>query len=85
MSITPPTYILKVERPTISPKITPIGYGNPRYNSMLCHKNGVLVTVGSHLRWVNLEKNQILYDQQIGNSQIFQLLENSTYFMVVNF
>lgn len=52
---------------------------------MLCHKNGVLATVGSHLRWVNLEKNEILYDQQIGNSQIFQLLENSTYFMVVNF
>ena len=52
---------------------------------MLSHKNGVLVTVGSHLRWVDLEKNTIIYDQQIGNSQIFQLLENSTYFMVVNF
>lgn len=52
---------------------------------MLAYKNGVLVTVGSHLRWVDLENDKILYDHQIGNSQIFQLLENSTYFMVVNF
>jgi hypothetical protein len=68
-----PTQRIKVQRPLISPKITAIGYGNPRYNSMLSYKNGVLVTVGSHLRWVDIENNAVLFDKQIGCSQIFQL------------
>jgi hypothetical protein len=76
---------IQVQRPIISPKITGIGYGNPRYNSMLAYKNGVLVTVGSHLRWVDIETNAVLFDQQIGCSQIFQLMENSKYILLVNF
>lgn len=52
---------------------------------MIAYKNGVLLTVGSHLRWVDIENNAVLYDQQIGCSQIFQLMENSKYILAVNF
>jgi hypothetical protein len=45
---------IRVQRPLINPKITAIGYGNPRYNSMLAYKSGVLLTVGSHIRYVDL-------------------------------
>jgi hypothetical protein len=76
---------IQVQRPTINPKITGIGYGNPRYNSMLAYKHGVLVTVGSHLRWVDIENDAVLFDQQIGCSQIFQLMENRKYILLVNF
>lgn len=42
-----------VHPPKIHPKITSIGYGNPRYNSMVSYKSGVLISSGSHLRWIN--------------------------------
>jgi hypothetical protein len=85
MTETNPAFKIKVQRPKINPKITAIGYGNPRYNSMLAYKNGVLLTVGSHLRWVDVQNNAVLFDRQIGCSQIFQLMSNSNYIMVVNF
>ena len=71
--------------PKIQPKKTAVGYGNPRYNTMVVYKEGVLISVGSHLRWVNLRLNKILFDQQIGCCQIFQIMENSKYILVVNF
>ncbi len=65
---------ITVQRPKLNPKITPVGYGNPRYNSMVAYKNGVLVTVGSHVRWVDIQNNKVLFDKQIGCSQIYQLM-----------
>lgn len=74
MQNTVPTYKIKVQPPKINPKITAIGFGNPRYNSMIPYKQGTLLTVGSHLRWVDIQKNQVLWDQQIGCCQIFQIM-----------
>lgn len=68
------TYKIKVQHPTIKPKISTIGYGNPRYNSMVVYKEGVLVSVGSHLRWVDIKNNKVLFDSQIGCCQIFQIM-----------
>jgi hypothetical protein len=45
----------------------------------------VLVTVGSHVRWVDIENNTVLFDKQIGCCQVFQLMENSKYILVINF
>ncbi len=45
---------IRVQRPKLNPKITAVGYGNPRYNSIVAYKKGVLVTVGAHLRWVDV-------------------------------
>ena len=44
-----------VHPPTLKPKNTSIGYGNPRYNSMLVYKSGVLLSSGSHLRLANIK------------------------------
>ena len=76
---------ITVQRPLIHPTFTAIGYGNPRYNSLVPYKEGVLVTVGTHLRWVDIQNNKVLYDKQIGCSQIFQLMDNSKYILTVNF
>ncbi len=46
---------ITVHPPKIQPKITTVGYGNPRYNTMLVYQEGVLISVGSHLRLVNLK------------------------------
>ena len=44
--------------PTLKPKFTNIGYGNPRYNSMLISHDGhPLITCGSTLRKVDLRNN----------------------------
>jgi len=85
MQNTVPSFKIKVHPPKISPKITVIGFGNPRYNSMIPYKQGVLLTVGAHLRWVNIQRNEVLMDKQIGCCQIFQVMENSKYIMTVNF
>lgn len=60
-----------VHPPKIHPKITSIGYGNPRYNSMVSYKSGILISSGSHLRWVNFAQDKVLMDRQIGYCQIF--------------
>lgn len=80
-----PTYKIEVHPPKIKPAFTTIGYGNPRYNSMVVYKHGVLLTVGSRLRWVDIKNSQVLYDEQIGCCQIFQLMENTSHILVVNF
>lgn len=69
-----PIYKIPVRPPLIRPKITNIGYGNPRYNSLLPYKNSsMLIPCGSSLRQVNLKNDEILMSKQIGHSQIFQL------------
>lgn len=82
---TPLLHKITVHQPKINPKVTSIGYGNPRYNSMLAYKGGALLTVGSHLRWVDIKKRQVLRDLQIGSCQIFQVIENAKYILAVNF
>ena len=67
---------ISVHPPTISPVIKSIGYGNPRYNSMLVHKDHALLTVGSRLRQVDIKNDQILIDKQVGCCQIFQVMRN---------
>jgi hypothetical protein len=57
---------IKVHPPKISPKITSIGYGNPRYNSMVVYDDNVIVSCGSSLRLVDLRNDKILYNAQIG-------------------
>jgi hypothetical protein len=52
---------------------------------MLVYKSGLLLPVGSHLRWVDLERNTIEYDRQIGCCQILQVQENGKYILVVQF
>jgi hypothetical protein len=69
-----PVHKILVRPPLIKPKITNIGYGNPRYNSMLSYKNStILVPCGSSLRQVNLKNDEILLSKQVGHSQIFQI------------
>ena len=81
----PVTHKIGIHPPKIQPKITSIGYGNPRYNSMVVHKEGILLSAGSHLRLVNLRKGTIDYDRQIGCCQIFQIQENNQYILVINY
>lgn len=78
-------YKIGVHPPTLKPKNTSIGYGNPRYNSMLVYKSGVLLSSGSHLRLANIKQNKIDFDRQIGCCQIFQIQQNSKYIYVVNY
>jgi hypothetical protein len=50
--------IITVHKPTLHPKFTNIGFGNPRYNSMLvCNDDTVLIPCGTSLRKVDLVKN----------------------------
>lgn len=78
--------IVKVQPPKLHPKFTNIGFGNPRYNSMLiCADGHVLVTCGCTLRKVDLRNNEILLNKQIGQSQIFNIIENSEYIVVINY
>jgi hypothetical protein len=79
------TYKIGVHPPTLRPKSTSIGYGNPRYNSMIVYKSGVLLSSGSHLRLANLKDNTIDFDRQIGCCQLFQIQENNKYIYVVNY
>ena len=74
-----------VHPPKLRPKISSIGYGNPRYNSMVVYKSGVFLSSGCHLRLVDLVKGEVLWDRQIGWCQIFQIQENSTYILVINY
>ena len=76
---------ITVHQPLIHPRITPIGYGNPRYISMLTHGDGVLLPVGSTLRWVDIVHNKVLHQQQVGHCQIYQIMGNQQWVMVVNF
>lgn len=77
---------IPIRPPVLTPLITNIGYGNPRYNSMLAYKNStILVPCGSSLRQVDLKNDEILMTKQIGHSQIFQLAENTKYILVINF
>ena len=49
------THTIEVHQPKLKPKFTNIGYGNPRYNSMVVYGNSVLVSCGSTLRRVNVK------------------------------
>ena len=68
-----PRYKIEVRPPILKPNFINIGYGNPRYNSMLTYKENILIPCGSSLRLVNLKNDEILMSKQIGHSQIFQL------------
>lgn len=77
---------VRVHEPLLKPKFTNIGYGNPRYNSMvICPDENLLLPCGSSLRTFDIVHNKIILDKQVGHSQIFQLLENKDYVMIVNF
>ena len=76
---------ISVHPPKVKPKITNIGYGNPRYNSMLEYKGNLLVPCGASLRLVDIKNDEILFSRQVGNSQIFQIEQNANYILVVNF
>ena len=77
---------IKVHPPLIHPKLTNIGHGNPRYNSMLvCEDSNVLIPCGSALKKVDIKNGVVVASRQIGCSQIFQIIENNLYYMVVNF
>ena len=52
---------------------------------MLPYKGNLLLPVGPTLRLFNLKTEDILLNKQIGHSQIFQIQENSTQILVVNF
>jgi hypothetical protein len=66
---------ISVHPSSLHPKFTNIGYGNPRYNSLIvCSDDSVIIPCGSTLRKVDLINNQILFNKQIGISQIFQIL-----------
>jgi hypothetical protein len=78
-------HTISIHPPKIKPKVTSIGYGNPRYNSMLVYKQSVLLTSGCHVRLMNLVENKVEYDLQVGCCQIFQLQENSKYILVINY
>lgn len=64
-------YRIKVQQPKLKPKVTTVGFGNPRYNSMVVYQQGVLICCGCHLRLVDLKHNKVIQDQQIGCCQIF--------------
>lgn len=50
--------IITVHKPILIPKFTNIGFGNPRYNSMVvCNDDSVLIPCGTSLRRVNLTTN----------------------------
>ena len=74
-----------VHPPKIHPKVTSVGYGNPRYNSMVLYKEGVLICSGTHFRYVNIAENKVILDQQIGCSMIFEIQENNKHILVVNY
>ena len=77
---------INIHPPTLKLKFTNIGYGNPRYNSMLiCEDNHPLVTCGPTLRKVDLRNNEILLNKQIGTSQIFNIIQNQDVIVVINF
>lgn len=58
-----------------------LGYGNPRYNSMLAYGEHLLLSSGAHLRQIVVVTGEVLTDQQIGHSQIFQIMENHRYIL----
>lgn len=60
-----------VHPPKLHPKVTTVGFGNPRYNSIVIHKQGALICSGCHLRLVDILHNKVLMDKQIGYCQIF--------------
>lgn len=77
---------IKVQPPLLHPKLTNIGYGNPRYNSMLVSDYAnVLLPCGSALRKIDIKNGVVVASQQIGYSQIFQIIQNDLYYMVVSF
>lgn len=51
----------------------------------MCDDDTVIIPCGSTLRKVDIEKNEVLINTQIGHSQIFQILGNKQFVMVVNF
>lgn len=52
---------------------------------LICEDGHVLVTCGSTLRKVDLRNNEILLNKQIGQSQIFNIIENKEYIVVINY
>lgn len=74
-----------VHPPKIHPKMTSVGYGNPRYNSIVPYSSGVLICSGSHLRLLDFPKDQVLLDKQIGYCQIFEIMQNKQYILVINY
>lgn len=52
---------------------------------VVCPDDSVLISCGATMRRVDLVKNQVLYNKQIGWSQIFQIMENERWIMVINF
>lgn len=78
--------IVQVHQPKLKPSFTNIGYGNPRYNSMVvCPDDSVIISCGASLRRVDLLKNEVLFNKQVGYSQIFQIMANEKWIMIVNF
>jgi hypothetical protein len=68
------TFITIHESP-LKPKFTTIGYGNPRYNSMVVLPDDtVIIPCGVTLRKVNLIENEVLYNKTIASSQIFDII-----------
>ena len=77
---------IQIAPPKLHPHFTNIGYGNPRYNSMVvCPDGSVLISCGPTLRRVDLKNDATLMSKQIGYSQIFQIIENKHLVMVINF
>jgi hypothetical protein len=62
-----------------------IGFGNPRYNSMVVYKTGVLLSATTMLRWVDLKNEKVEFERQIGYSQIMQIQENTRYILVLQY
>ena len=52
---------------------------------MLTYKKGVLLTSGNHVRYSNIKENKVEWDKQVGCCQIFQLQENSSFILVINY
>ena len=52
---------------------------------MVVEKGKALLPCGPCLRQVDIRNDTILMSQQIGHSQIFQIMENDHHIMVVSF
>lgn len=52
---------------------------------MLIHKDGVLLTSGSELRWYDIRNDVIKWSMQVGVCQIFNLQQNYRFVVVVSF
>ena len=52
---------------------------------VVCPDASAVFSCGPTLRRVDLKNNAVMYSKQIGNSQIFQIVENNQYIMVINF